>query len=76
MAELGTQRHRIARFLALLREQPRGRTLALGALTILVGLAEGVGMLLPVPLIGVLGGDALPGNPIASALARGFGASA
>ena len=62
------QRQAIARFLVLIRAQPRAPMVGLAVLMLLAGLSEGIGILLLVPLAGVLSGDAGSDNAIVQAV--------
>lgn len=57
-----------ARFARLLQEAPRGWLVVLLALMVMVSLTEGVGLLLLVPLLGLLGGQGDGGNPLVTHL--------
>lgn len=61
--------------MALLRVQPRAPLLALAALMLASGLTEGIGMLLLVPLIGVLGDHTGTDNAIVATLERALTAT-
>ncbi len=57
-----------SRFVSLLREAPRGWPMALLALMVLASLTEGIGLLLLVPLLGLLGGRSDSENPLVTYL--------
>jgi ATP-binding cassette subfamily C protein len=75
MPSLSPQLLTIRRFFTLLSAQPRAPLLTLATLMLIAGLTEGIGILLLVPLIGVLGGDAGSDNAIVRALEQALAAT-
>lgn len=75
MSASNSQRQAIARFLVLIRAQPRAPMVGLAILMLLAGLSEGIGILLLVPLAGVLSGGAGSDNAVVRAVEQALTAT-